>query len=370
MGPLAGVRVVEFTNLAPAPFAAMLLGDLGAEVVRIDRPNTGIGNPVTNRSRAANLGVDLKNPVQRAAVLDLIAVSDALIEGFRPGVLERLGLGPEDCMARNPRLVYGRVTGWGQDGPLASTAGHDINYLSIAGALAHLVWHDGRPTPPLNLLGDFAGGGMLLAFGIVAALFEARGSGRGQVIDAAMIDGAATLFGFVRGMHASGRVPTEPGGSFLSGAVHQYNVYETADGHYLSVGALEPEFHALFAKGLGIDIAELPGRDVYPQDDAIERIAAIIKTKSRAQWQEVFEGTDACVSAVLDPLEAAVHPHNRERDTYFELDGVVQPSPAPRFSHTPTDQPVPARPIGSGRETLAAWGLSSTSVDTLVGSGG
>jgi alpha-methylacyl-CoA racemase len=338
MGPLTGVNVVEFTGLAAAPFAAMMLADMGADVVRIERP--GHGNAADLRVDVLARGrrtvvLDLKDPAGVASALELIDRADALVEGFRPGVMERLGLGPDVCSARNPRLVYGRLTGYGQRGPLATAAGHDINYIALSGALHAIGTERDGPLPPLNLVGDFGGGGMLLAFGIVCALFEARSSGLGQVVDAAMTDGAALLMSFTYALADSDRWTNRRGANLLDGGAPHYNVYRCADGKWIAVGALEPQFYAALLDGLGIDDPAL--RPVAPQSSwhaLRERIAAVFATRTLDEWCAVFEGTDACVTPVLDLDEAPNHPHNVARATFVQRDGMLQPAPAPRLSRS------------------------------------
>jgi alpha-methylacyl-CoA racemase len=352
MGPLAGVRVIELAGIGPGPFCALLLADMGAEVIRVDRPGAPPADrrDVVLRGRRA-LAIDLKRPEGVAAVLRLVEGADALIEGFRPGVTERLGLGPEACLARNPRLVYGRMTGWGQDGPLASSAGHDITYIALSGALWAIGRAGERPVPPLNLVGDYGGGGMLLALGVVAALFEARGSGRGQVVDAAMTDGAAQLMAPIYGALAMGRWRNQRGANRLDGAAPWYDTYECADGRYLAVGPIEPQFFAALLETLGLDPARFAGRDDPGRWPAVRAaLAAAFRTKPRDEWAARFEGSDACVAPVLDLEEAPRHPHNRARGTFLERDGVVQPAPAPRFSRTPSAPGAP--PVEQPAETL------------------
>lgn len=371
-GPLAGVRVVELAGIGPAPFTAMLLADLGADVIRVDRAGTGVPEHVPDARRAMTRGrrsvaVDLKSPEGIEVVLRLVASSDALIEGFRPGVMERLGLGPDVCLAHNPALVFGRMTGWGQDGPLAMTAGHDIDYIAIAGALGPIGRAGERPTPPLNLVGDFGGGGMLLAFGLLAALLEARTSGKGQVVDAAMVDGAALLTTMFHDLRAMGLWGAERGHNFLDTGSHFYEVYECRDGEYLAVGPVEPEFHAQLLDGLGLADQEWPHQMDAAQWPAMKkRIAEVIATRTRDDWCEVFDGSDACVAPVLSLEEAPLHPHNVARGTFVEVDGVVQPAPAPRFSRTPTATPK-GRPRHSGDapEVLAEVGFTPADVDRL-----
>jgi alpha-methylacyl-CoA racemase len=349
MGPLTGIKIVELTGIGPGPMCAMLLADLGATVLRIDRPepsDLGVPRPLRYdlllRGRRC-LALDLKHPGGKALALRLIERADALIEGFRPGVTERLGLGPEDCLARNPRLVYGRVTGWGQEGPLALAAGHDLNYIALAGAV-HAFGRQGQPpTPPLNLIGDFGGGALYLAFGVVCGILEAQRSGRGQVVDAAMVDGAASLMTSFFGMMAAGLGSHERGTNTLDTGSHFYEVYECADGRWISVAAIEGKFYAELLRRLDIDPATMPSqqmdREHWPEAKA--RLAALFKTRTRDEWCAVLEGTDACFAPVLTTDEAPYHPHNKMRQTFVEIDGIVQPTPAPRFSRTIPDMPIP-----------------------------
>ncbi len=366
MGPLAGVRVVEIAGIGPGPFAAMMLADMGADVVRVDRAgNVWGGDPanppkdIMNRGRRS-LGVDLKNPEGVETVLALVEKADALIEGFRPGVTERLGIGPDACLERNPRLVYGRMTGWGQDGPMAQMAGHDMNYIAIAGALGAIGRPDERPQPPLNLVGDFGGGGMLLAFGIVCGVVEARTSGKGQVVDAAMVDGTAVLTTFMHGMMAMGGWKDERGVNILDTGAHYYEVYECADGKFLSVGAIEPQFYAVLLEktGLAGDAEFLQQNDKAQWPHLKERLAGVIATKTRDEWAAIFDGTDACVAPILSLGEAPSHPHNVARGAFLERDGIVQPAPAPRFSRTSAEiQRPPAHAGQHTDEVLAEWGV-------------
>ena len=365
MGPLAGIKVVEFTGIGPAPMCAMLLADLGATVLRIDRPepsDLGLQREprydLLLRGRPA-VALDLKSPAGKALALRLVERADALIEGFRPGVMERLGLGPEDCFPRNLRLVYGRVTGWGQEGPLAHAAGHDINYISLVGAL-HAFGRRGQPpTPPLNLLGDFAGGALYLAFGLVCGILEAHRSGEGQVVDAAMVDGVASLMTAFHGLLAAGLATHERGTNHLDTGSHFYNVYECADGGWISVAAIEAKFYAELLRHLDIDPATMPpqmDREHWPE--AQSHLAALFKTRTRDEWCGLLDGTDACFAPVLTTDEAARHPHNAARGTYVEIDGIIQPAPAPRFSRSVPDLPIPPQPPGRGDEAeaaLAAW---------------
>jgi alpha-methylacyl-CoA racemase len=355
----------------------MLLADAGADVLRIDRatgsPPTAGEEPhwdLLNRSRRS-VAVDLKHPEGLRLVLDLVEKADGLVEGWRPGVAERLGIGPSHCMERNPRLVYGRMTGWGQDGPLASAAGHDINYIALAGALWPIGRFGERPVPPLNLVGDFGGGGMLLAFGMCAALLEARSSGRGQVVDAAMVDGAASLmtmtFAFRRlGLWTEGR-----GVNVLDTGAPFYEVYDTADGKWFAVGAIEPRFYAEMLDVLGLDAEQLPPQNDREQWPALkERFAAVFRTRTRDEWAEAFAGTDGCGAPVLSPWEAHTHPHNQYRTTFVEVEGVVQPGPAPRFSRTPAA--VHSAPSVAGAhapEALRSWGISEDRIAALRAEG-
>jgi alpha-methylacyl-CoA racemase len=374
MGPLEGVRVVELAGIGPGPFCAMLLADLGAEVLRVERPASGPPAwPALFARGRRRVAVDLKHPEGAGVVLDLAAAADALVEGFRPGVAERLGIGPEACLARNPRLVYGRVTGWGQEGPLAHAAGHDIDYVALAGALHPVGPAGGPPVPPLNLVGDFGGGGMLLALGVVAAVLEAGRSGRGQVVDAAMVDGAALLTTQLHELLAAGLWTDRRGVNLLDGGAPFYAVYETADGRHLALGALEPGFYAELLERVGLDDADLPGqldRNGWPV--LRERLAALFRTRTRDEWCRLLEGTDACVAPVLSLTEAPAHPHNRVRSTFVEVGGVVQPAPAPRFSRTPCARPEPPVAVGPDddpEQTLAAWGVPAEAVARLRSAG-
>jgi alpha-methylacyl-CoA racemase len=356
MGPLQGIRVVEIESLAPAPFGCMVLADLGADVLRVGRlgrashPVVQPADPLARGRRSIRL--DLKQPGGIEVLLRLIGAADVLVEGFRPGVAERLGFGPDLCLERNPRLVYARMTGWGQAGPLAPTAGHDIDYIAVAGSLAPIGRAGQRPVPPLNLLGDFGGGGMLLAVGVLAALVERGRSGRGQVVDAAMVDGSALLATFIHGLRAAGGWQDQRGSNLLDGGAPFYDTYPTADGKFVAVGALEPQFYAELLKGLGLDQAELPAqldRSGWPV--LRERIGAAFAGRTQAEWVAVFGGSDACVAPVLGLGEAPNHPHNLARGTFIEVGGVRQPAPAPRFSRTPGATPAP--PPEPGRDTEA-----------------
>ncbi|MFF4978902.1 CaiB/BaiF CoA transferase family protein [Streptomyces sp. NPDC001046] len=359
-GPLAGVRVVELAGIGPGPFAAMLLADLGADVVRVDRPGgPGLGiDPacdVTNRNKRSVV-VDLKSPDGAGRVLDLAARADVLVEGYRPGVAERLGVGPEPCHARNPRLVYGRMTGWGQDGPLAPRAGHDIAYLAPTGALGMIGGPGTPPPPPANLLGDYAGGSLYLVVGVLAALHHARATGTGQVVDAAIVDGTAHLATMIHGMLAAGAWQDRRGANLLDGGCPYYGTYETADGRYMAVGALEPQFYAEFLALLGIGDRSGAHADVTRWDELREEVAARFKARTREEWTAVFEGTDACVAPVLSLREAPHHPHLAARGTFTDHGGITQPAPAPRFSATPTTvRSGPARPGADTAAVAREW---------------
>ncbi|MDR2156008.1 MAG: CoA transferase [Burkholderiaceae bacterium] len=359
-GPLSGVKVVEIAALGPAPFCAMVLADLGATVLRIARPGhadaPGSHQAVLNRGRET-LTLNLKSAADRDAALTAIAHADALIEGFRPGVMERLGLGPQDCMARNPRLVYGRITGWGQHGPLAQTAGHDINYIALSGALGAMV-SESSQLVPLNLVGDFGGGAMLLAVGVLSALLEARSSGKGQVVDAAMTDGSALLMAMVYGLRASGEWPGAPGHNTLDGGAPFYGTYLCADGRRIAIGAIEPAFYAQLLSIAGIDDPDFNepwDRERWPR--LKNKLAAVFISRSRDEWSRLFEGTDACVTPVLDMDEAPTHRHNVARGTFIDIDRVVQPAPAPRFSRTAPR--VHAAGPQTLAHTLASFGLEA-----------
>ncbi|WP_293876102.1 CaiB/BaiF CoA transferase family protein [Sphingomonas sp. UBA978] len=345
-GPLAGLRIVEFAGIGPAPFAAMMLADHGAEVIRVERPedltDAAIAirrRDVTLRSRAF-VAADLKSVEDRDRVRDLVAGADGVIEGFRPGVMERLGLGPAELLARNPRLVYGRMTGWGQTGPYAQAAGHDINYIALSGAL-HAFGREGdKPTPPINMVGDFGGGAMMLAFGIVSALYHARATGEGQVIDCAMTDGSALLMSAIWSMLAVGMWRDERGVNLLDTGAHFYDTYETADGRFIALGSIEPKFYALLREAAGLTDADWDDHFDPARWAALKpRLAAIIRTRTRDAWTAEMEGSDICFAPVLSMAEAPLHPHNAQRATFVEIDGVMQPAPAPRYSATPLPRP-------------------------------
>jgi alpha-methylacyl-CoA racemase len=378
-GPLTGYRIIEIAGIGPGPFAAMLLADMGAEVVRVERagavrgPAPDTPHPDILRRGRRNIALDLKHPDGVATLLDLVAEADALIEGFRPGVVERLGIGPDTCLARNPKLVFGRMTGWGQDGPYSRAAGHDINYISLAGGLAHYGRADGPPTPPLNMVGDFGGGGMFLAYGVVCALLEAQRSGEGQVVDTAMVDGTATLMTMFWALHQMGLHDiTRRGVNLLDTGAHFYDVYECADGEYVSIGSIEPQFYAELMRLTGLEgddeFANQMDRSQWPH--LKERIAELFRTKSRDEWCELMEHTDVCFAPVLRMDEAAQHPHNVARGTFVEHGGLTQPAPAPRFSRTvPAIQRPPAHDGQHTREVLAEWGVGSDRIESLIDSG-
>lgn len=375
MGPLNGKRVIELQGIGPGPFCGMMLADMGAEVIRIDRAaNAGKPAPTTDilaRGRRS-LAVDLKNPDGVEAVLKLIETADVLIEGFRPGVMERLGLGPEPCMARNPRLIYGRMTGWGQTGALAAAAGHDINYIALSGVLHAIGPKAGAPTPPLNLVGDFGGGGMLLAFGIAAALVEAAASGKGQVVDAAMTDGSALLMNPIFGMMNAGLWTHERGANLLDGGAHFYGAFETKDGKHVSIGSIEPQFYALLLEKTGLAedpaMAKQMRREDWPA--LREKLAQAIRQKTRDEWDAIMLGTDICYAPVLTFEEAVAQQHNKDRQTFVESGGVTQAAPAPRFSRTPPELPPP--PAAPGADTdaiLASLGLDAPAIAALKSKG-
>ncbi|MGO8956013.1 MAG: CaiB/BaiF CoA transferase family protein [Streptosporangiaceae bacterium] len=371
MGPLSGVRVVEIASLAPAPFGCMILSDLGADVLRVDRAERcgpAARQPVDPLSRGRrSVGLNLKDPAAIGLLLRLVEDADVLVEGFRPGVAERLGFGPQICAERNPGLVFARMTGWGQDGPLAPTAGHDIDYIAISGALSIVGRAGEPPVPPVNLLGDFGGGGMLLALGILAALVERASSGLGQVIDAAMVDGSALLTSFVYGLRATGAWQDRRGSNLLDGGAPFYDTYQTADGEYMAVGALEPQFYAALLDGLGLTGAGLPGQhDRAGWPSLRQAFTAKFASRNRADWEQVFAGTDACVSPVLSIAEAPQHPQAAARSAFVDVDGLLQPAPAPRFGRTTLAAPAaPPRPGANTDSVLTGLGLSPTEIADL-----
>src|SRR5579884_1172410 len=373
MGVLSGYRVIELAGIGPAPMCAMLLSDMGADVVRIDRlADAGLGVQVETKYSLLNRGrrsvaLDLKRPEATSAVLRMVEKADALIEGFRPGVMERLGLGPDVCLARNPRLVYGRMTGWGQDGPIAHTAGHDINYIALSGALYSIGEAGGPPVPPLNLIGDFGGGALYLAMGVLAGIISARQTGRGQVIDCSMVEGSASLMMMMYGALAAGAWTEARGSNRTDGGSHFYHVYETKDGEHVAVGSIEPQFYALLLKHTGLEEETLPPQlDRASWPDMQQRLARIFKTKTRAEWTAIMEQTDICFAPVLRMSEAIRHPHNVQRGSFVEIDGIAQPGPAPRFLGTPTAvQGPPARAGEHTNEILRDWGFAAAEIADL-----
>lgn len=379
-GPLKGVTVIELAGIGPGPFAGMMLADMGADVIRVDRiPAPGGGSSlealmrndsVVDRGRRS-IALNMKDPRAVETVLQLVAKADVLIEGFRPGVTEKLGVGPQECLARNPKLIYGRMTGWGQTGPLAQAAGHDLNYIALSGAAHAMGPADQAPPVPLNLVGDYGGGGMLLALGVVAALYEAQRSGEGQVVDAAIADGAAVLMAAQYGLQAKGLWSDQRESNFLDGSAHFYGNYACADGHYIAIGPIEPQFYRLLLEKCGITDPHFLQQWERAEWPALkEKLAALFLRRSRDEWCEVLEGTDACVAPVLSMAEAPAHPHNRARGTFVEQGGVVQPAPAPRFDRTPSELPPDAPRMGhDSLAILRALGRSDTEVDALVAAG-
>jgi len=368
-GPLEGVRVLELAGLGPAPFCGMMLGDMGAEVIRIERPGALWHEPSRDpllRNRRS-LSLNLKHPEGLATALSLVAACDVLIEGYRPGVMERLGIGPAECLQRNARLVYGRITGWGQTGPLAGAAGHDLNYVALTGALHLIGPPGGKPVPPVNLVGDFGGGAMLLLSGVLAALLESKLSGKGQVVDAAIVDGTVALLGMMFSFRANSFFRDATGENVLAGGAPFYDTYETRDGRYVSIAALEPQFYALLQEKLGIDDPELKGLGIATVDDAAARarwpalrtaLARLFKARSQEEWCRLLEGTDVCFAPVLTLEEAARHPHNIERRNFVTINGVLQNAPVPRFSRTALEQPECGREPGQDTESVLADVLS------------
>lgn len=362
MGPLKGIKIIELGGIGPSPFCGQMLSDMGAEIIRIDRKGyQGLYDyqfDIMNRNRKS-VCLDLKKPEGIETVLKLVEKADALQEGFRPGVMESLGLGPDICLQRNPKLVYGRMTGWGQEGPLSQAAGHDINYISLSGVLHAIGPKDRKPVPPLNIVGDFGGGGMMLAFGIVCALLETRQSGKGQVIDAAMTDGSAALMSLFYGLHAAGLWSNTRGENLLDGGAHFYDTYETSDGKWISIGAIEPQFYTLLLELAKIDDPEFEQQmDVFKWTDNQNKLEALFKTKTRDQWCDIMEGTDICFAPVLSLEEAIHHPHNVSRKTFIEINGIPQPAPAPRFSRTvPEIQSPPPSPGQHTETVLLEWGI-------------
>jgi len=376
MGPLSGVKIVEFAGIGPGPHCSMLLADLGAEVIRVDRVANIGRDPmepkfaVTLRGRR-NVALDLKHPEAVETALRLVEKADAILEGFRPGVMERLGLGPDVCLARNPKLVYGRMTGWGQDGPIAHVAGHDINYISLSGVLYSIGEEGGPPVPPLNLTGDFGGGSLYLALGVLAGVIEARTSGKGQVVDVSMVEGSASLLAPMFGALAAGTWVEERGKNRLDKGAHFYNVYETKDGKHISVGSIEPQFYALLLKHTGLEGQDLPKQMDRPKwPETRERLKAIFKTKTRDEWVAIMEQTDICFAPILSMTEAMSHKQNVARDSFIEIEGVKQPAPAPKFSRTAPEVVRPPAYAGQHtNEVLQDWGFSADEVATLKAKG-
>ena len=373
MGPLKGLKIIEMAGIGPGPFCGMVLADLGVEIIRVDRASaigTGSKQDAANRGKKS-IAVDLKSEEGVEVVLKLVETADAIFEGFRPGVMERLGLGPDVCSARNERIVFGRMTGWGQEGPLANAAGHDINYISLTGALAAIGRPGSPPVPPLNLIGDFGGGGMLLALGLLAALLESKKSKKGQVVDAAMTDGSALLMTMIYSMYSSGMWKTSMGSNLLDGGSHFYDTYECKDGKFISLGSIEPQFYALLCQIAELDesiFGKQMSRDSWPEQK--EAIKKIILDKTRDEWCELMEGTDVCFAPVLDMSEAPKHPHNVERKTFIDLEGVTQPAPAPRFSRTEPEVVSSPSVVGEHTdEVLTSIGFSDEDINTLKTSG-
>ena len=373
MGPLKGLKIIEMAGIGPGPFCGMVLADLGVEIIRVDRASaigTGSKQDAANRGKKS-IAVDLKSEEGVEVVLKLVETADAIFEGFRPGVMERLGLGPDVCSERNERIVFGRMTGWGQEGPLANAAGHDINYISLTGALAAIGRPGSPPVPPLNLIGDFGGGGMLLALGLLAALLESKKSKKGQVVDAAMTDGSALLMTMIYSMYSSGMWKTSMGSNLLDGGSHFYDTYECKDGKFISLGSIEPQFYALLCQIAELDesiFGKQMSRDSWPEQK--EAIKKIILDKTRDEWCELMEGTDVCFAPVLDMSEAPKHPHNVERKTFIDLEGVTQPAPAPRFSRTESEVVSSPSIVGEHTdEVLTSIGFSDEDINTLKTSG-
>lgn len=363
MGPLEGIKIIEMAGLGPGPFAGMILADMGADVILVERKVDPDKKrlPDCNRRGKRSIALNLKDAKGVETLLQLVEKADVLFEGFRPGVMERLGLGPEVLHQRNPKLVIGRMTGWGQDGPLAQAAGHDINYISLTGALHGIGRKNEKPVPPLNLVGDYGGGGMFLITGILAALIEVQKSGKGQVIDAAMTDGSAILMSIFNSLHAFGMHTTERGSNLLDSGAHFYDTYETKDGKYISLGSIEPQFYALLVEKAGLDPTEFaPQNKRSGWPELKEKITSVFKTKTRDEWCAIMEGTDVCFAPVLDLVEAPKHPHNIARKTYIQLDGITQPAPAPRFSRTVSEVKFGSRAAGEDTEAvLSDWGIKN-----------
>jgi len=370
-GPLSGLRIIELAGIGPGPFCGMMLADMGADVIRVDRPggnpSASIGHEVLFRNRRS-IAVDLKSKAGVETILKLCESADAIFEGYRPGVAERLGVGPEECLARNPKLVYGRMTGWGQDGPLASAAGHDINYISLSGALHAIGRRDEAPVPPLNLVGDFGGGGMFLAFGMACALLDAQRNGKGQVVDASMVEGSAILMAMFYGLRSKKMYNDARGTNMLDSGAHFYDVYETADGKYVSIGSIEPQFYMLLLQKAELD-PKVFGNPMDPSiwPDLKAKLAEVVKKKTRDEWCTLMEGSDVCFAPVLSLGEAPQHPHNVARGSFVEAGGMLQPRPAPRFSGGNKEDLEPPRTPGTDTRTvLKDYGFSDAEIETLL----
>ena len=370
MGPLSGTKIIELAGIGPGPFCGMLLSDMGAEVIRVERPGSRGGADVLTRGRKS-IAIDMKSNAGRETVLKLCESADALFEGFRPGVTERLGLGPNECLSRNEKLVYARMTGWGQNGPMANAAGHDINYISLVGVLHAIGEADGKPVPPLNLVGDFGGGGMVLAFGLVCAMFEAQKSGQGQVVDAAMVDGAAVLMSMFFTMYGNGLFKTERGTNLLDGGAHFYGTYETADGKYVSIGSIEPQFYELLLEKAELDPQKYSAQmDQTGWSELKADLTQVFKSKTREEWCSIMEGSDVCFAPILSLDEVKDHPHNVARSSFLEIDGILQPAPAPRFSRTEAEIPHGSRTPGEDCvEILQNAGYTDNEIEDLFSSG-
>lgn len=373
MGPLKGLKIIELVGLGPGPFAGMLLADMGAEVIAVERASNPSGTAIPDclARGKKSIALNLKTPEGVATLLELVERADVFFEGFRPGVVEKLGIGPQECMARNPKLIYGRMTGWGQTGPLSQAAGHDINYISLTGALHGTGRANENPVPPLNLVGDFGGGGMFLVTGILAALYEVQKSGRGQVVDTAMTDGSAVLMAMFNTLHGMGVWSTTRGVNLLDTGAHFYETYETSDNKYISLGSIEPQFYAELVERAGLDPAIFGDQNNAELWPAMKlELAEVFRTKTQAQWCELMEGTDVCFAPVLDFIEAQSHPHNVERKTYVDVEGMVQPAPAPRFSRTESEVQFGARSAGENTaEVLEEWGFDKARIEQLNASG-
>ncbi len=369
MGPLAGFKIIELAGLGPGPFCGMMLADMGAEVISVERTSENPNNkPLDCDKRGKrSVAINLKTPQGIETLLQLVEKADALFEGFRPGVMERLGIGPDQCMARNPKLVYGRMTGWGQYGPLSKAAGHDINYIALTGVLFGVGRSHEKPVPPLNLVGDFGGGAMFLAFGLVCALLETQRSGKGQIIDAAMTDGSALLMSMMHSLHAQGIVNTNRGMNIIDSGAHFYEVYETLDNKYISIGSIEPQFYQLLIEKSGLNV-EIFADHMNPVrwPELKQKLDVVFKTKTSADWCQLMEATDVCFAPVLDFIEAHDHPHNIARETYVDVEGMTQPAPAPRFSRTPPEISHAARARGiDTKEVLSDWGFNKDEIKIL-----